>query len=216
LPYFGPTWQATLNLNPDLNLKYDVPITLESVEQTDTYEGTFQERRAIIWTLNFTMKTWFFGPTYSANTGIIKNIDINSNIPSFGISIGDANANNTDAVVRLNIYPGQDANGVAINTSSPLYTYRLQNSTGTFNITEKVFETSNKANFVYVQSSNSTYMTAYNVNGDLDAGSIVIGSNSGFTANIQSVSVNPGPAVDWNTVTANSDWSFITDIIENF
>lgn len=215
LPFFGPTWQATLNLNPDMNLKYDVPITLDSVEQVDTYEGTFTERRAIIWTLSFTMKTWFFGPTYSANTGIIKNIDVNLNIPGMGISVSDATANNTDSLVTLNIYPGQDANGVALSTSAPLYTYELANTSGEFYVTEKVYSESNTANFAYVRTSNSSQLTSYNASGTIDVGSIITGSQTGATANVISVSINPGPAVDWNTVSANSDWSFIVDIIEN-
>lgn len=216
LPYFGPSWQATLNLNPDLNLKYDVPITLDSVEQVDTYEGSFQERRAIIWTLNFTMKTWFFGPTYNANTGIIKNIDVNMGVPSFGLSALDATANNTESLVRLNIYPGQDANGNPISTANPLYTYRLANTAGEFYVTEKTYADSNTGNFAYVRTSNSTYITAYDVGGTIDVGSTITGTQTGATANVISVSVDPGPTIDWNTIAANSNWGFIVDIIENF
>lgn len=215
LPFFGPTWQATLNLNPDMNLKYDVPITLDTVEQVDTYEGTFQERRAIIWTLSFTMKTWFFGPTYSANSGIIKNIDVNLNIPGAGISAADGTPTNTDSMVTLNITPGQDANGNALSTSTPLYTYTLANTTGNFYVTEKVYANTDKSDFAYVRTSNSTQLTAYNSSGTIAVGSRITGEETGATANVVAVNIEPGPAVDWNTVAANSDWSFIVDIIEN-
>lgn len=215
LPFFGPTWQATLNLNPDMNLKYDVPITLDSVEQVDTYEGTFTERRAIIWTLNFTMKTWFFGPTYSANTGIIKNIDVNLSVPNLGISVNDAYSNNTDSMITLNISPGQDANGNAQSTKTPLYTYGLANTSNSFYVTEKIYADSNTADFAYVRTSNSSYLTAYDIGGNIDVGSIITGTQTGTTALVTSVSVEPTPPVDWNTVSANSDWSFIVDIIEN-
>jgi hypothetical protein len=40
----------------------------------EVYEGNFEERRSIVYTLNFTMKAWFFGP--EKETGIIKFIDI--------------------------------------------------------------------------------------------------------------------------------------------
>ena len=215
LPFFGPTWQATLNLNPDMNLKYDVPITLDSVEQVDTYEGTFQERRAIIWTLSFTMKTWFFGPTYSANTGIIKNIDVNLNVPGLGINPADATQNNTDSMVRINITPGQDANGNAIETSSFLYNYELTNTTGDFYVTEKVYAGSNTNNYAYVRTSNTTHLTAYNTGGTIDVGSIITGSQTGTQAEVTAINIEPAAPVDWNTVTANSDWAFIVDIIEN-
>ena len=215
LPFFGPSWQATLNLNPDMNLKYDVPITLDTIDQVDTYEGTFTERRAIIWTLTFTMKTWFFGPTYGANTGIIKNIDLSLNAPGIGITIADANANNTDSSVNINITPGQDANGNAVSTSSFLYTYGLANATGTFSIAEKVFANTDTSDFLYVKSSNTTQLTTYNVAGDVVVGSRLIGAETGFTANVISVSVTPGPLEDWNDIGKDSDWGFITDIIEN-
>lgn len=215
LPFFGPTWQSTLNINPDMNLKYDVPITLDSIEQVDTYEGTFTERRAIIWTLSFTMKTWFFGPTYSANTGIIKNIDLNMNVPGVGISSADATATNTDSMVQLNIYPGQDANGNSINTSSFLYTYGLANTSGEFYTTEKVYAGSNTNNYAYVRTSNSTYLTAYNIGGEIDVGSIITGSQTGTQAEVVSFNIEPATPVDWNSVSANSNWAFIVDIIEN-
>jgi hypothetical protein len=34
---------------------------------TDTYEGNFTERRALTWTLDFTLKGYVFGPTRKAN-----------------------------------------------------------------------------------------------------------------------------------------------------
>ena len=63
LPFFAPDFTATLNINPDMGVKYDVPLVLNSMQCEDTYEGNFEQRRAIIWTLTFTMKAWFFGPT---------------------------------------------------------------------------------------------------------------------------------------------------------
>ena len=48
----------------------DVPIVLNSVSFQDDYEGSFEDRRIIEYTLDFTMKTYFFGPVYTGN--IIK------------------------------------------------------------------------------------------------------------------------------------------------
>ena len=41
--------------------KRDVPIVLQDVSYDDQYEGDFQSRRVIIWTLNFEMKTYLYG-----------------------------------------------------------------------------------------------------------------------------------------------------------
>ena len=40
----------------------DVPIVLNSINYEDTYTGSFTERRAIIYTLNFTAKAYVYGP----------------------------------------------------------------------------------------------------------------------------------------------------------
>ena len=40
----------------------DVPIVLNSVNYEDTYTGSFTERRALIYTFNFTAKGYVYGP----------------------------------------------------------------------------------------------------------------------------------------------------------
>lgn len=80
LPYFTPEWTATVNLVPAINGKYDIPIVLNDVSMEDTYEGDFETRRAIIYTLTFTLKGYLFGPTKKAE--IIKEIDVDVRIPN--------------------------------------------------------------------------------------------------------------------------------------
>jgi len=205
LPYFTPMWQATLNLNPDLNLTYDVPITLDNVTQEDTYEGAFTERRAIIWTLNFTMKGWLFGPTTSTNTGIIKDIDVNFGIGNLGVTPSET----------LQITPGQDANGNPISAPPTLYTYGISAANSNFYITERLESTTNTNNYAYIRTANSSYITAYDVGGALTVGSTVRGSISTLPATITSVAVSPGTAIPANNVIENSTWGFIVDLIEN-
>lgn len=115
LPYFTPEWTATLNLNPDMNLKYDIPIQIDNISQEDTYEGDFVQRRALIWTLNFTMKGWLFGPTKSNGGKIIKEIDLDIIIPPKGITAQEGTPLNSDPAVSIAITPGQDTNGAAVN-----------------------------------------------------------------------------------------------------
>lgn len=113
LPMFTPDFIATLNLTPSINQKLDVPIVLNDVSQVDTYEGSFEVRRSLIWTLSFTMKAWLFGPLRSAE--VIKHIDINLNIPPTDVTVLEANANNTANQDSIAIYGGMYANNVAIN-----------------------------------------------------------------------------------------------------
>ena len=72
LPYFQPEYTVTMKLVDSMTETRDVPITLNSVSMEDQYEGTFEERRVIEYTLEFTMKTYFFGPVYTGE--VIKNV----------------------------------------------------------------------------------------------------------------------------------------------
>ena len=60
IPFFAPEFVVTVNFD-DVNKKIDVPIYLNSVSSEEDYEGDFETRRSIIFTLNFTMKTYLFG-----------------------------------------------------------------------------------------------------------------------------------------------------------
>ena len=62
LPYFQPSFNITLNLVSVIGEKKDVPITLTSISYEDDYEGDYMKRRAIIYTLQFSTKTYLYGP----------------------------------------------------------------------------------------------------------------------------------------------------------
>ena len=72
LPFFQPEYTVTMNVVPELNIKRDIPIILNSVNYEDTYSGDFTTRRAVIYTLNFTAKTYLFGPSTSQK--VIKTV----------------------------------------------------------------------------------------------------------------------------------------------
>jgi hypothetical protein len=70
LPFFQPDYTVTVNVVPDLDIKRDIPIVLGNIGYEDTYDGEFTNRRAVIYTLSFTAKTYLFGPMN--NQGVIK------------------------------------------------------------------------------------------------------------------------------------------------
>ena len=61
LPFFNPEFTSTVRLIDGLE-PMDIPLILSSVSSEDVYEDAFTTRRSIVYTLNFTMKGWFFGP----------------------------------------------------------------------------------------------------------------------------------------------------------
>ena len=62
LPFFQPEYTVTINEVPEMAIVRDVPIVLNNIGYEDTYTGSFTERRAIIYTLNFTAKAYVYGP----------------------------------------------------------------------------------------------------------------------------------------------------------
>ena len=60
LPYFCPEFNVTLNMN-DINTKVDVPIVLNDVSLSEEYEGDYDARRIIEFTLTYTAKAYLFG-----------------------------------------------------------------------------------------------------------------------------------------------------------
>jgi hypothetical protein len=57
---------------PELDIVRDIPIILNTVNYEDTYSGDFTTRRAVVYTLSFTAKTYLYGPM--SNQGVIKEV----------------------------------------------------------------------------------------------------------------------------------------------
>jgi len=74
VPYFQPDYTVTINDMSDMGIKRDVPIILNSINYEDSYRGDFNERRAIIYTLNFTCKFYLYGPVTSDK--VIKQVQV--------------------------------------------------------------------------------------------------------------------------------------------
>ena len=69
-PAFNPDFNVTVNYIPDLGIKHDLPIILNSVTFQDDFEGELENRRTIIWTYTFTLKLYYYGPV--ERQGIIR------------------------------------------------------------------------------------------------------------------------------------------------
>ena len=80
LPFFQPSFNLTVDLASSIGEKRDIPIVLDSIDFQDDYEGSFQTRRALIYTLRFTAKTYLFGSIAETSEGLIRKVqaDISS------------------------------------------------------------------------------------------------------------------------------------------
>mgnify|MGYP001406234724 FL=1 len=76
LPYFQPSYNLPINFLGDFKEKRDIPIQLEGISMEDDYEGNFETRRALVYTLTFTAKTFLFGPLSDVSGDIIKKVTV--------------------------------------------------------------------------------------------------------------------------------------------
>ena len=74
LPYFGPQYTLSVNAIPSLGIVQDIPITMNGIDITDSYEGPMDNRREIVGTLSFTVKTEFLGPIKDDASSIITKV----------------------------------------------------------------------------------------------------------------------------------------------
>jgi hypothetical protein len=74
LPFFQPSFNLTIDLLDSIGEKKDIPIVMDSIDMQDDYEGDFNTRRALIYTLRFTAKTYVFGPIADSTDGLIRKV----------------------------------------------------------------------------------------------------------------------------------------------
>lgn len=76
LPYFSPQYSLTMKPHSDFtDIKEDVPIILQGITFSDDYESSLEQRRTILYTLDFVMKVNFYGPITDGK--IIRTVDAN-------------------------------------------------------------------------------------------------------------------------------------------
>ncbi len=76
LPYFQPAYSLSVDLVQTIGEKRDIPVVFEGITMQDDYEGNFETRRSLYYTLRFTAKTYLFGPVSDVSKDIIKKVTI--------------------------------------------------------------------------------------------------------------------------------------------
>ena len=85
IPYFQPDYTITINEVPEMGIKSDVPIVLNSVGLAEDYEGDFLSRRAIVYTLDFDLRVRFYGPIREQKVITISDVDmLEGTVDDFG------------------------------------------------------------------------------------------------------------------------------------
>jgi hypothetical protein len=76
VPYFQPGYTLPIKFLGNLNEVINVPVQLDNIDMSDDYEGNFDTRRALIYTITFTAKTYVFGPLKDVSSDIIKKVTV--------------------------------------------------------------------------------------------------------------------------------------------
>ena len=98
LPYFQPSFNITLNLVPTMDELRDYPVTLTSIDYEDVYEGDYDTRRTLVYTLQFVAKTYLYGPVQDKSGEIIKKAIVD-------YTADTKNAPNAPREVRYTVQP---------------------------------------------------------------------------------------------------------------
>jgi hypothetical protein len=139
LPYFTPEWTISAKLLDDFAQLTDIPILIGNITIQDTYDEAFTERRTLVYTINFTMKGYLYGPVTQSK--LIKISDINYNIP---IDINTP-VNQVSPVEIQTGRPGLDANGNPTSLLANTIPYSQINETDPYGyiVTKNIPATSN-------------------------------------------------------------------------
>jgi hypothetical protein len=102
VPAFNPDFNVTVTYVPELGIKHDLPIILNSITYDDQYEGQLQDHRMIIWTYTFTLKLYYYGPVETqevirqAIVNVFKDEDLEKRINKYTVTTDPSNAAPSD------------------------------------------------------------------------------------------------------------------------
>jgi len=145
LPFFNPDFTVTTNMIPDLGMLKDIPIILNSVSNQIEYEGDYDSVRYVYWTLNFTMKTYYYGPiSYpkiirTVYTNIYNDPTLQSGyITRMNLSSANGIFKSEDLVCEGETYNTATAYGVVVNYNPNTYKLTLGATQGQFTVNSAI------------------------------------------------------------------------------
>lgn len=156
MPFFNPDYTVTADTVPEMGFLKDIPIILNNVTPRVEYEGNFDSVRYVYWTLNFTLKGYFYGPVTQPK--IIRDSIVNiyndvtlGNIIKINTDVG----NNGTFLIKDTIYQGDNprtanAYGIVLNWSQTTGRLEIGGAQGNFKIDNTIRATSTNAAYKIV------------------------------------------------------------------
>jgi hypothetical protein len=125
LPYFQPAYTVTIDLIKSIGEKKDIPIVLDGISMDDQYEGSYDTRRSLIYTLRFTAKTYLFGPVSDVSKDVIRKATIgyvSNGVRDISYSVEPRAIKNYTGNVLTNVSKNIDAetNLITVNNATSI------------------------------------------------------------------------------------------------
>lgn len=196
LPYFQPNYTITITVVEEIQEKRDIQFTLDNISITDNYEGNFDQRRALIWTLKFTSKTYMFLPVSSDSVAasIINKVSIGF------LSEGAKSSINSDVIVEVEPQATKNYTGtiVTIINQDISNTDRFINVEDASLLTEKSFIQINNETLYIETISNNVLTVSRGIFGTAPA-LHVSGSNVLSITTVDNTLIPPNDSFGFNT-----------------
>tara|TARA_Y100000385_G_C13050844_1_gene619693 strand:+ start:665 stop:1660 length:996 start_codon:yes stop_codon:yes gene_type:complete len=192
LPYFQPSYNLTVDLVDQIGEKRDIPVIFEGITMSDDYEGNYQTRRSLIYTLRFTAKSYLFGPVSDPSKDIIRKVSVGyitgekTDTPTRDVTYSvqpratESYSNNVVATLSADItdiatiIQVSDANSIAVGGVLVIdnENFRVASKSGTKITVERGYDSTTSTN--HVLGADIKLITA------ADADLIQFGDNFGF------------------------------------
>jgi len=198
LPYFQPAYTLSVNLVDTIGEKRDIPVVIENISMQDDYEGNFNTRRSLLYTIRFTAKTYLFGPvgdTTKASRDLIKKVRVGY--------VQDDSATPTRDLTYTVIpratqsYTGNIVTNLAEDVGTSTNILRVNDASGisenTFIIVdnESMYVDRKEGNALFTKRGQDNTLTASHVSGtavnlitDADDALIEVGDDFGFDGSL--------------------------------
>jgi hypothetical protein len=155
LPIFNPDFNISVNLQSEMGIIRDIPIILNGVNQNIEYEGDFSKSRFIEWTLDFTMKVYFYGPittskiikTAFANTWLDPTLSTGY-INSLNLGTGNGVFKMEDIVFQGSSYKEATAYAVVIDWDANNKILKAGSTQGSFVVNNTIQAVSTNASYI--------------------------------------------------------------------
>ena len=214
-PYFNPDYTVTANTVPDMGFLKDIPIILNNVNNNIQYEGNYDSVRYCYWTLNFTLKGYFYGPISKPKI-IRKSIANIFNDPSLVrgniVKINTGNGNNGTFKISDTIYQGANpltanAYGIVLDWVPEIGRLEIGGAQGNFQINNTIRATSTNAAYS-IASFDATPLKLVEIDVEPNPIDAQPGDDFGYTTTIREFPFTNMPSesfnADSNTVQADS------------